>query len=71
MSVWKGLTNLSLTIVASMVLIFLGIVYFMLTIWIIKIGAYWAGFRAVDGNWVVLSTAIVTAAALIGSAIQQ
>ena len=39
MGVWEGLSNLALTIVASIVLILLGIIYFMLTIWVIKIGA--------------------------------
>lgn len=71
MGVVKGIGNLALTVVASLVLILLGIVYFMLTIWVIKIGAIWAGFRAVEGNMVVLGACIVTAAAMIGSAIQQ
>jgi len=67
----KGMGNLSVTIVASLVLILLGVIYFMLTIWIIKIGAQWAGFKAIEGSTVVLTAGIVTAAALIGSAIQQ
>lgn len=67
----KNVGNLMLTIVASAVLIVLGVVYFMLTIWMIKIGANWAGFTDVQGNWVVLTSGIVTAAAIIGSAIQQ
>jgi len=71
MSFLKGLANLGVTIAASFVLIFLGIVYFMITIWIIKIGASWAGFSNVQGSTVVLTTGIITAAALIGSAIQK
>lgn len=71
MGIWKGLANLGVTIAASIVLILLGIVYFMITIWIIKMGAAWAGFENVQGSTVVLTTGIITAAALIGSAIQK
>jgi hypothetical protein len=67
----RNLKGLSLTIVTSVLLIFLGIVYFMLTIWMIKIGANWAGFKNVSGSIIVLTTGIVTAAAIIGSAIQH
>jgi len=67
----NGISGLFLTMLASLMLIFLGIVYFMLTIWIIKVGAAWAGFTNVDGNMIVLGTCIVTAAAMIGSSIQQ
>ncbi|MGM5482589.1 MAG: hypothetical protein ACQESF_03950 [Nanobdellota archaeon] len=67
----KDLANISITIVTSIVLIFLGVLYFMLSMWIIKMGASWAGFQAVEGNWIVLTSGIVTAAAIIGSAIQK
>ena len=71
MKIIKGMSNLAITIVASIVLICLGIVYFMITIWMIKMGAKWAGFTNVEGNMVVLGACIVTSAAMIGSAIQQ
>ncbi|MFW6449493.1 MAG: hypothetical protein ACOCZ6_00435 [Nanoarchaeota archaeon] len=71
MGVVRGFANLSVTIVASLVMILLGIIYFMLTVWIIKLGAAWAGFSNVEGNWIVLTSGIVTAAAIIGSAIQK
>ncbi|MBU1111752.1 MAG: hypothetical protein ABIG93_02385 [archaeon] len=67
----KEIGGLALTAVASLILILLGIIYFMLTIWIIKIGAIWAGFTNVEGNMVILGACIVTAAAMIGSAIQK
>ena len=71
MKVVRGISGLLLTIVASMMFILLGVVYFMLSIWMIKIGAQWAGFTNVDGGMVVIGACIVTAAAVIGSAIQQ
>lgn len=67
----KGLANLTLTIVASMVMILLGIVYFMITMWMIKTGAAWAGLADITGDTIILTSGIVTAAAVIGSAIQQ
>lgn len=71
MATMKKLTNLGLTLAASALLILLGVVYFMLTIWVIKVGASWAGVGMADPSTIVLTAGIVTAAALIGSAIQQ
>jgi hypothetical protein len=71
MKALKGISNLAVTAIASMVLILLGIIYFMVTVWMIKIGAQWAGFTNIEGNMVVLGACIVTAAAMIGSAIQK
>ena len=71
MGLIKGFAGLTLTAAASAVLILLGIVYYMLTIWVIKVGATWAGYGNVDGNMVVLTAGIVTAASMLGSAIQQ
>ena len=71
MGVVKGLAGLTLTAVASAVLLLLGIIYYMVTIWVIKIGAGWAGYANLEGSMVVLTAGIVTAASMIGSAIQQ
>lgn len=71
MKVLQGMTGLGLTLVASVLFILLGIVYFMLTVWMIKVGASWAGFSSIEGSTVVLTAGIVTAAAVIGSAIQK
>ena len=71
MKVVKGIGNLLMTIVASVLLILLGIIYFMLSMWMIKVGASWAGLGTVNGNFVILTAGIVTAAAIIGSAIQK
>ncbi|MBU0979622.1 MAG: hypothetical protein KJ709_02355 [Nanoarchaeota archaeon] len=67
----KGLTNLAATIIASLVLIFLGIVYFMITMWVIKIGASWAGLSGVTGNMILITAGIVSAATIVASAIQR
>jgi hypothetical protein len=67
----QNLKGLSLMIVASAILLLLGVLYFMITIWTIKIGANLAGFRAVSGDWIILTAGIITAAAILGSAIQR
>ena len=67
----KTLTAIGITAIASLLLIMLGILYFMLGVWIIKIGAGWAGYPDVSGEMVVLTAGIITAASLIGSAIQK
>lgn len=71
MGIFKGMQALLLTLMASVLLIVLGIIYFMITIFIIKISAQWAGYGTVAGTTVVLTAGIVTAAAMIGSAIQR
>ena len=64
-------TGLAATAIASVVLLVLGIVYYMITIWVIKMGAGWAGYPNLEGNMVVLTAGIVTAASMIGSALQK
>ena len=69
--VLSGMGSIATTVVASVILVLLGIIYFMLTIWTIKIGAGWAGYGALDGNMIVLAASIVTAASLIGSSLKR
>ena len=57
--------------IASVMLIFIGIIYFMLTMWIIKVGGSWAGFTDLTGDTVLLTAGIITAASMIGSALQK
>ncbi len=70
MKFFKRLAGLGLTLVASALLILLGVIYFMITVWIVKLGASWAQV-AVEGSTIVLTAGIVTAAAMIGSALQN
>ncbi len=71
MGALNDMGNFLVTIVASVLLILLGVIYFMLTTWMIKAGAMWAGYPSIDGGTVVMTAGIITAAAIIGSAIQQ
>jgi hypothetical protein len=60
------LRGLSFSILGSVVLIVLSILYFTVSLWVIKLGSFLAGYQ-VDGNWVVLTAGIITAATIIGS----
>ena len=62
--------SLVVTVIASLILIAMGLIYFILTLWVIKFGSGLMGY-SIDGNWAVLSTAVVVAGILIGSAIKN
>lgn len=70
-SFWSRLSGLLVTIVTFVVMVLLGILYFMLTMWVIKLGAVWAGYPNVEGDMVLLTAGIVTAATIVGSALQK
>ena len=58
-------------IVASVVLIILGLIYFMIFLWIVKTGSSLLGLTGLDANWAVLAAAILTFASIVGSAIES
>lgn len=67
-SAFRGLAVMALS---SVLLLLMGIIYFMVTVWIISVGASWAGYPNLDGSMVVLTAGIVTAASMIGSSIRR
>lgn len=72
MEILKGLAALPLTIVTSVLLIFLGIVYFVITLLIVKLSAdivFGAGMA--EPNWVLLASGLITASSMVGAAIQK
>jgi len=62
--------NLFVTVVASLILIVMGMIYFIITLWVVKFSSNLMGYSP-DGNWVVLSTAVIVAGIMIGSAIKN
>ena len=62
--------NLVVTVIASLILIVMGVIYFIVTLGIVKFSSGLMGYDP-DGNWVVLSTAVVVAGIMIGSAIKK
>lgn len=63
--------GLMLTLLSSVILIVIGVLYFMVVVWIISVGSSWAGYPDVEGSTVVLTAGIITAASMIGSAMQK
>ena len=62
--------NLIVTVIASLILIAMGMIYFIITLWIVRFSSGLMGYNP-DPNWVVLSTAVVVAGIMIGSAIKN
>ncbi|MBN2014989.1 MAG: hypothetical protein JW778_07400 [Candidatus Altiarchaeota archaeon] len=72
MEILKGLAALPLTIVTSVILIFLGIIYFIITLLIVKVSAEIVlGAGQAEANWILFSAGLITAASMLGAAIQR
>lgn len=54
-------------IVSSIALVLFGLVFFLVSLWIVKFAAIDILRLSVSGDWIVVSAAIITAAAMIGS----
>jgi len=62
--------NLIVTVIASLLLIAMGVIYFIATLVIVKFSSGLMGYSP-DANWVVLSSAVIVAGIMIGSAIKN
>lgn len=62
--------NLLVTVIASLILIVMGVFYFIFTLFIIKFSSGLIGYSP-DANTVVLSSAVIVAGIMIGSAIKN
>jgi len=71
-----GIKGMFITILASFFLIIIGLLYFMFTLWIVKIGAsfilpeMWNSGQ-ITGAYVVLAAAILSAGSMIASSMQR
>ena len=57
----------TVTVISSVILILLGVVYFAVSLFIIKAASSLAGYGAVSAETAVLSAAILSAASLVAS----
>lgn len=70
------LNAMFVTIIASFFLIIMGLLYFMFTLWIVKVGAsfilpdMWKAGE-IQGSYIVLAAALVSAGSMIASALQK
>ncbi|MBS3814994.1 MAG: hypothetical protein KGY45_00340 [Hadesarchaea archaeon] len=67
----EGLKNLLITSIASVLLVVLGIIYFGITLWIIKIASKTFFGTGLEANWAVLSAAILATGAIIASTLEK
>jgi len=71
-----GLKAMFLTIIASFFLIITGMLYFMFTLWIVKISAsfilpeMWKSGQ-INGSYMVIAAALISVGSMIASALQR
>ena len=70
MSREKLVENLIVTVISSLLLIAMGVIYFIATLIIVKFSSGLMGYTP-DANWVVLSSAVIVAGIMVGSAIKN
>ncbi len=69
-SIAGGFAALFMMMTASLLLIFLGLVYFFVTLWIIKISSHLLGY-SLDGNYAILSASLISLGTIIGSSLRK
>lgn len=62
--------NMIVTVIASLLLVVMGIIYFIATLLIVKFSTDLLGYTP-DANWVVLSSSIIVVGIMVGSAIKN
>ena len=68
----KGIVRTTLfAIVAAVVLIILGLIFFMIFLWIVKTGADLLDLEGLTANWAVFAAAILASATVLGAAIES
>jgi hypothetical protein len=71
-----GLKAMFVTIIASFFLVIMGMLYFMFTLWIVKVGAsfilpeMWNAGK-IDGSYMVIAAALISAGSMIASSMQR
>ena len=67
----EDVKSILMTIVSTLVLIVVGIIYFAITLAIIDVSAWVLLGANLDENWTVLSAAIVTLGSMLGGSLKQ
>ena len=62
-----GATGLALVVGSAIILIIIGLVFFLVALWIVKFASTDILELTVSDDWIVLSAAILSGASLIGS----
>ena len=68
----KGIVRTTLfALVASVVFIILGLIFFMIFLWIVKTGADLLDLEGLNANWAVFAAAILASTTVLGAAIES
>lgn len=62
--------NLIVTVISSLILIAMGVIYFIVTLWIVNFSSGLLGYSP-DQNFIVISAAILVTGIMVGSAIKN
>jgi len=58
-------------LIASLVAILMGILYFGITLWVIKVATNFFFSATLDANWAVLAAAIIATGAILAGALER
>lgn len=67
----SGLWVVVVTLIASLVSILLGMLYFGVTLWVIKTASDFFFGSGIEANWAVLAAAILSTGAVLAGAIER
>ena len=68
----KGLLETTIfALVAAVTFIILGLIFFMVFLWIVKTGASLLDLEGLEANWAVLAAAMLSSATVLGAAIES
>ncbi|MFA6073233.1 MAG: hypothetical protein WC758_03920 [Candidatus Woesearchaeota archaeon] len=66
-----GIFGLGFTIFSAILFIGMSILFFFINVWVIKFGAGLAGYKSLNGDWVVLAAGIMAAASIIAASLKK
>jgi hypothetical protein len=67
----EGLKAIFVTIIASALLIFLSIIYFGITLWVIKGASNMFFGHGLEANWAVFSSALLATGSILAGALEK
>lgn len=69
-SIVELLKAMAMTIVSSLVLIILSIIYFGITIWVVKVASEFFFGPGLDANWAVVAASLITLGSLVSATLE-
>ena len=72
---WKiikeALETLVVTAIASILMVLLGIIYFGITLWVVKTASNYFFGPGLEANWAVFSAAILSAGSILAGSLEK